>query len=206
MIKIPRQFLPILFILAVSNTYADVYRCKDGTGHLITSDRPISECADKATQVYTNSGVFKDQLPGALTPEQKVAAELQEQQRVKESQEQAVRRKEQQYLTTHYPAEQDIEIARQRELDAIDKKIAAEKQSIEVATEALANNQRMQTHLPKTQNDKLFDAQMKADDLKQTIQQSNHLIQHYTAAKTGINRQFDETHKRYLELVGPDKN
>jgi|GEM_PF-4912686 len=206
MTKIHRLLLPILFIFPVTNTQADVYRCKDSTGHLITSDRPISECADKSTQVYTNSGVFKDQLPAALTPEQKQTAKLQEQQRLKESQAQQARRKEQQYLITHFPAEQDIETARHKELNALDTKIATEKKSVDVATEALINNQRMQTNLPKSEKDKLFDAQMKEDALKQTIKQSNHLIQQYSAAKIGINRRFDETHKRYLEIVGPDKN
>ena len=206
MTKIQRQFFPIVFSLFATNSYADVYRCKDSTGHLITSDRPIAECADKTTQVYTNGGVFKDQLPAALTPEQKRAAQLQEQQRIKEVREQQALRKEQQYLITHFPAEQDIETARQQELNALDIKIATEKQNVGVAMEALANNQRMQNHLSKRENDKLFDAQMKEEALKQTIEQSKNLIQQYTAAKTGINRQFDATHKRYLEIVGPDKN
>lgn len=206
MTKTQRLFLAMLFILSVTHTYADVYRCKDSTGHVVTSDRPIPECADKSTQVYTNSGVFKDQLPAPLTPEQRQSAKLQEQQKLRESQEQEARRKEQQYLITHYPAEQDIEIARQKELSALDTKIATEKQNVNVAMEALTNNQRMQSNLPKNENDKLFEAQMKGDALKQTIQQSNHLIQQYTTAKTNINRQFDATHRRYLEIVGPDKN
>lgn len=205
MTKIQRLFLPVLFMLPVVNTHAEIFTCKDSAGRIITSDRVISECADKTTRVYTNSGVLKKQLSGALTPEQKRAAELQEQQRTQEAREQEQQRKEQRYLIAHYPTKQDIDVARQKELKAIETKIAAEQQTIAVATEALNINHRALTRLSKNQQDQLMDALVKEDEFKQTIRQAHRLIERYTAEKANVNRRFDDLNKRYIELIGSSK-
>jgi len=202
MTKIQRLFLLVFLAFQVVNAHADIFMCKDSSGHLITSDRAVPECTDKTTQVYTNSGVFKDQLPGVVTSEQKRAAELQEQRRAQEALEQEKQRKEQRYLMAHYPSEQDVDIARKKELSAIETKIATEQQTIQEATEAINNYHREQVQLPKNQNGKLMDA---IDELRQTIGQSNRLIERYTAEKASVNRKFDETHKRYIEVLGSSK-
>lgn len=199
-------FLSSLLILAYTNVHADIYRCVDSTGHIITSDRPIPECSDKATQVYTSRGVLKEQLTGTLTPEQKRTAELKAQQRIKEVEAEEANKKELRYLTAHYPTEADVEIARQKELDALDAKIAAEKKLIETATEALNAFQQEQARRPKGQISQFMEGQLKEDGMRQTILQSTRAIQRYLTQKDDINRQFDETHKRYREIVVSNKN
>jgi hypothetical protein len=203
--KIQHLCLSIVMSLLFSNAHADIYRCKDSAGRLITSDKAVPECADKTTLVYSNNGALKVQLPGALTPEQKRAADLQEQQRIKENLAQEQKKKEQRYLLAHYPTEQDVESARQKELDAIDTKIASEKQVIAQTTETLNKKQNKQPQLRKNQTDNLMSPPKTKDDLNEMIQQSNRLIQHYLAEKVETNRRFDETHKRYLEIVGSNK-
>lgn len=205
MTKLQFLFLPILLMVPTINAHADIFTCRDSAGHLITSDRVVAECADKATQVYTNSGVLKDRLAGALTPEQRRASELQEQERTRQSQQVEQAQKEQRYLTAHYPSEQDIETARQRELDIIEAKILEEKKSIDATTEALNKNRDEQTRIPKKQVVDLAKAKSEEDNLVQTLQLSERLIQRYTAEKSNVNRQFDATHKRYLEIVGANK-
>jgi hypothetical protein len=202
MTKIQLLCLPISLLMLLTNAHADIYTCKDSAGHLVTSDRAVKECSDKTTEVYTNTGVLKDQLLGPLTPEQKQAAQLQEQKRIKEAQEQEKLRKEQLYLIAHYPNEQDVEIARRKALDIIDTKIASEKQVAQEATDALNNKNRNQTS---NQNDQAKNVLITDDDLKVTIQQANRHIQRYLVEKVEVNRQFDETHKRYLEIVGTGK-
>jgi hypothetical protein len=201
--KLQHLFLSLLLIVLSMHAYAEIFSCRDGSGRLITSDRAISECAGKTTGVYTNSGVLKHYLPGPLTPEQRHAAELQEQQRIKLLQQEVQNQKEIRYLTTHYPTEQDIEIARQKELDAVDAKIAEEKKTIAVTTEALNKHRHEQTRLSKQSNSNLVEAQNDEDQLEQTIQASEHMIQRYLVEKTNINRRFDETHQRYLKVVRP---
>lgn len=193
-----------LFLILSAHAYAEIYRCRDSAGRLITADRIMPECADKTTQVYTNSGVLRRQLPGPITAEQRRAAELEEQQRIKQIQQQIQEQKEKRYLTTHYPTEQAIEVARQKELDVVEEKIGEEKKTIEVTTEALTKNRQGQARLSKKQTEELSRAQNEEEQLVQTIQQSERMIQRYQVEKTKVNHQFDETRKRYLEIVGPD--
>lgn len=204
--KIQCLFLPSLLILTLTNAHADLYRCTDSTGQIITSDRPIPECSDKATQVYTSNGVLKQQFAGALTPEQKRAAQLKEQQRLKELQEEENTKKELRYLTAHYPTEADVEIARHKALDILDEKIAAEKKLIGTNTTALKELQQEQARRSKDQINLFMEGQLKEDGMRQTILQSNRLIQRYNIQKDDINRQFDETRKRYTEIVVSNKN
>lgn len=194
-----------LLSLPFSNVQADVYTCKDSAGRRITSDRPIADCAERATDVYSNTGILKDQLPGALSPEQKQEVLQQQQRRAKERQEYENIKKEKQYLIAHYPTEQDVEIARQKALDAIDTKIATEKQSIKDANDALSNKQHKPAQQVNDQSDALPYRSSNKDDLKDAIDRSNQLIQRYMAEKANINREFDETRKRYVEIVGADK-
>lgn len=204
--KIQHPLLLLLFIVLSMNAYPAIYRCKDNAGRLITSDRIMPECADKVTQVYTDRGVLRHQLPGALTDEQRHANKLHEQQRIKQIQQQIQQQKEIRYLTTHYPNVQDIDFARQKELDAVDAKIAEEKKAIAINTEALTKNRHEQARLlklPKNPRNDLLKTRVEEEQLLQTIQQSKRMTQHYQLEKTNINRQFNETRKRYLEIVGP---
>ena len=139
MAKTPSLFLANLFLLLSCSARAEFYTCKDNAGHVISSDRPIPECADKSTQVFKANGSLKGQLAAPPTPEQRKAAEIQEQQRQKEAQHQENLRREQLFLVAHYPNEDAIEAARKRELDAIAVKITAETRNIATATATLEN-------------------------------------------------------------------
>ncbi|PRC91564.1 DUF4124 domain-containing protein [Solimicrobium silvestre] len=205
MTKTQLQFLPILFVLHLASAHADIYSCKDSAGHMITSDRPIPECANRSTQIYGNNGSLKQEFAAELTPEQKRAAELKEQQRVKEAQQQEQLKKEQRYLIAHYPNEQSVEIARHQAVDVLEAKIKVEKHLIEVTTAALNKNREEQLHIPQNQTNKIIAAQNQEDDLAQTIEHSEHLIHNYQIEEIKINLQFDETHRRYLEIVAPSK-
>ena len=193
--------VPLLVVLASGQAQADFYSCKDNNGHLITSDRPIPECADKSTQIYRNNGILKAEIAGALTPEQRRTAELQQQQREAAARQAEADRKEQRYLLAHYPTEQDVELERKKALDAVQAKIAAEKKNIAINTDAMNKVHTELTQLPKDQLVQINQKKNKEDDLKLTIAQSQKLILRYQTDEQSINREFDETHKRYIELI-----
>jgi len=196
--------IPALLLCGTAN--ADFYTCKDGAGHVVSSDRPIPECAEKSTQVFKENGTLKNQLPAPLTPDQRRAIEIQEQQHQKDLQHQEELKREQLFLIAHYPNEGAIETARKKELDAIDVKIAAETRNIETATTTLNNNQRMLPNLQKNQPLKIRETQTKIDDMTQSIAESTRLIRSYQAEEISVNQQFDATHKRYLEVVTATKH
>jgi hypothetical protein len=197
---------PLFYALISSQAHADFYSCKDNTGHLITSDRPIPECADKATQVFKNNGMLKTEMHGALTPEQRHAAELQEQQRALATRQAESDKKEQRYLLAHYPSEHDVEVERKKALDIVELKITVEKKNIAATTELFNKNHNELVQLAKNQASKINEMKNKEDDLKLTIAQSDKLIQRYQAEAVSINREFDDTHKRYIELISSRKN
>lgn len=191
--------IPSLLLSVRAN--ADFYTCKDNSGHVISSDRPIPECADKSTQVFKENGTLKAHIPAPPTPEQRKAAEIQEQQREKDAQHQEELKREQLFFISHYPNENAIELARTRELDAINAKIAIETRNLESATAILNNNQKMLPNVPKNQVAKIRETQARIDDMTQSVQESTRLIHSYQAEAANINQQFDATHKRYLEVV-----
>jgi len=206
MAKTPSLFLANLFLLLSCSARAEFYTCKDNAGHVISSDRPIPECADKSTQVFKANGSLKGQLAAPPTPEQRKAAEIMEQQRVREALHQEDIKREQLYLAAHYANEDAIETARKREIESVEDRIAIETRNIEAANATVNKNQRMLTNLPASQAAKIRQLKSQIDDMNQTIQESNRIIAGYKAEESKINQQFDATHKRYLEIMGPSKH
>lgn len=206
MTKRNRIVAPFFCVLVSSQAHADFFSCKDNAGHLITSDRPIPECADKSTQIYKNNGMLRTEMSGALTPEQRRNAELQEQQRASATKQAELSKKEQRYLSAHYPTEQDVELERKKALDLVELKIIAEKKNIATTTDAFNKMHAELIQLPKNQASKINEKKNKEDDLKLTITQSEKLIQRYQTEEININHDFDETHKRYSELISNHKN
>ena len=195
----------ILCLLLSSRARADFYSCRDSAGHMVTSDRPIPECADRSTQVFKENGILKNQISTPQNEQQRKAAEILEQQRVRETQHQEDLKREHLFLVAHYPTEEAVEVARKKELDALNVKISAETRNIEAATTALNTSQKMLPNLPKNQPSKIRETQSKIEDMTQAIQESNRLIHNYRIEQDNVNQQFDATHKRYNELITSNK-
>ncbi len=193
-------FSVFCFIFA-NDAYADFYSCKDNTGHIVTSDRPIPECADKSTQIYKDNGMLKDQISGALTPEQKREAQLKDKQKSDEAKRIDNAKREQRYLTAHYPDENAIELARKHDIDTLESKISAENKVLETATATLNQDQKALPLLTQNQPAKAAEFQQKIIELTQTIQESNRLIHNYRNEEINVNHQYDDIHKHYLDVV-----
>lgn len=180
---------------------ADVYSCKDSAGQLLTSDRPIPECADKLVRVSKDNGVLINQIAPPLTPAQRQAAELQEQQRAKEASQKEYLLHEQRFMVAHYPDEQSIETARKTEIDGLEIRIATEKNNVEKSSATLEQTKAMLPGIPATNPLKINETKMKIADLTLGIQESNRLIQNYQKEEVKINQHYDATHKRYVEIM-----
>lgn len=205
LIKLPRLsgLLPALLLGLGLTTHAaaEIYTCKDSNGHLLTSDRPIPECANKSTQVFTNNGTLKTQLSAPLTSQQRQAAEVLAQHTTEQLRQQRDLERERRFLAAHYPNEAAIELARQKQLTGISDKMAAENQSIKAATEAINQSKAALLRVPGNQPSKRIDLQLGIDSLQQTIRESARLVQDYEQQLHTINRDYDLTHARYLELM-----
>jgi len=194
----------LLCLLLPTHARADFYSCKDNAGHLVTSDRPIPECADKPVSVFKDNGMLKTQIATPLNAAQRKAAELQEQERAKEQLNKENLNREQRFLVAHYPNLQAIESARKKELDVIESKIANEKHNIETATTALEQDQTAMPGLAKANPGKVNETKMRIANNTLAIQESNRLLHSYQIEENNVNQQYDEMHKRYVEIVPVD--
>ena len=93
---------------------SQIFLCKDATGRTITSDRPIAECADRATKVLRKDGTVRREIPPPLTAEQKLARkQAEEKRKADEIAAQEQKHKDHVLLST-YRSEKEIEAARER--------------------------------------------------------------------------------------------
>jgi hypothetical protein len=93
-----------------------IYSCRDKSGHEITSDRPIPECADLPMQERSKGGLIVREIAAPLTPAQQAAqAEAEKRKKEQEEQEREQRRSDQVLLST-YPDLPSLEVARSRAL------------------------------------------------------------------------------------------
>ena len=193
----------VLGLGLATHAAAEIYTCKDSAGHVLTSDRPIPECANKSTQVFTNNGTLKTQFSAPLTSEQRHAAESLAQRNAEQVRQQQDLERERRFLAAHYPNEASIELARQKQLKAIVDKMAAENQTIKTATDAVNHGRAALQRLPANQPTQRMDLQQSIDALQQTIRESDRQVQEDELQLRNINRDFDLTRARYLELMWP---
>lgn len=123
MMPASRHLLLMLLTALPLGAAAQIYVCKDASGRTITADRPVQECANRATRELDHNGLVRREIPAPLTPQQKREQEaLAAQQR-----EEAAARQEQRLydraLLTRYRNESDIAISRQQSLDLLNEQM-----------------------------------------------------------------------------------
>lgn len=110
---------------------AGIYSCVDGQGRRWTSDRPVTECADREQRVLSPSGTERQRLAPRLTEEELAARERQ--QRAQQQDEQRVQetRRRERALLARYPQEAPHDAERQRALAPVEDGIAAARKRID---------------------------------------------------------------------------
>ncbi len=163
--------------LFVQSVQAEIYTCKDAAGHTLTSDRPIPECANRAMFVRQN-------------PNQK-----QKQEEILEEQ----RKREELYILANFKSENDIELSRQRSIAIVKEKIRVGNEQIKAIGNILTDLQQQDgTKKSAIENTEI---QKRANQLAVSIKNTRTSNEQYEAELIRINTQFDETLKRYREIV-----
>ncbi len=134
----------LLFGLPMLAQAQKIYACKDASGHSITSDRPIPECANRPMNELNQSGMIKREIPVPLTAaEIRIKKETEAKRKADEAEAIEQRRRDQTLLQT-YKSEQQIMLERQQSLTqlqnnvdiALTAKAAAEKKQKAAQLEA----------------------------------------------------------------------
>lgn len=180
---------------------ADIFRCTTAQGKVVTSDRPIPECISRGMKVYTDAGRFKKNIAAPLSAEekQKIADEQERKQREQLAEEE--RKREERYLLAHYQSEADVQAARKRAVDVlIDKKRLANEQ-LENFNQLFLDLQKELSQSKRTTQE--FESiQRRANDLSSNVSNTRKAMAFYDQEIARMNREYDDTLKRFRETVG----
>jgi hypothetical protein len=197
--------LSVFGIALAPYAYAELYSCKDAAGHLITSDRPIPECANRAVKVLRNNGLFQREIPAPQTEEDKRKAQIELEKKKNEELLEEARLKEERYLLAHYSSEKDIELMRSRSLDVLKERIRLGKEQISTISQILAQLQAEQQNNAKRSSTESNALQHRANEMERSIKKTKAINDSYEAELVRINAQYDQTLKNYREIVSNKK-
>jgi hypothetical protein len=173
-----------------------IYMCKDASGHTITSDRPIPECADRPVKELDRQGIVRREVAAPLTTEQKEQLKLDEEKKKTDALAEAERKRNDKVLLGRFRNEDDIAVARKRNVDLIQDQVKRETASIAVLEKRKKDAQAQAAQ----SKDKGALARLNAE-LDEGIKEDKKKIQEYEAEIAQISQTYDATLKRYRELT-----
>ncbi len=166
-------------------------------GNLITSDRLIPECADRAVQVYKNNGMKKKEIPAPMNEGQRQKAMEAAYSQTKQAALIEQQKKEDHYLLVHFANEQEIYEKRKLLLDLIQKKINEEAQKISKETITLQIITQEQRYLSNPSGFAYDELKSRAEDASHAIKESTQSIRDYHAQELAINEQYEAAIARF---------
>lgn len=197
-----RLILAGTLALLALNAPAALYKWVDDKGRVQYSDKPPAE-AGKGGVEMSNRGVVKKKLDAGLTPEEKKAQEEEAARRRAEQQEALVQRRADNALLQSFSSAQEIDMKRDRELQAIEAMIANLKGQERTLLDRLNDDRRRadaQTKQGKPPADGLKEdlarTEAEVKIVREEIQRRNQ-----DAADTRV--KYDALKKRYVELRQP---
>lgn len=200
MYKLPLTFLSALCCSSVQEAHADIFRCTTAQGKVVTSDRPIPECISRGMKVYSDAGRFKRNILPPLSAEEKQKIAHEQEQKQKQQAAEEERKREERYLLAHYQSESDVESSRKRAVDVLlDKKRLANEQ-LETFNQVLLGLQ-AELKASKKTTQEFESIQRRADDLSNNVLSTRKSIAFYDQEIQRTNREYDETLKRFREVV-----
>jgi len=198
--KTSYSLLPLFCAVFFSEAKADIFRCTNAEGKLVTSDRPIPECANRTVKVYKNNGYFKKEIAPPMSAEEKKRLELEAEKRKAQQLADEERKREERYLQAHYESEADIQVARKRATDALLEKKRLANEQLQGLNQIIFG---LQLELKNTKKpSKEFDSmRQRADDLTSSINKSQNAITFYDQEIARTNQEYDQTLQRYRQVV-----
>jgi hypothetical protein len=191
-----------LYLLIVHGAaQAQIFSCKDASGRMITSDRPMPECANRPMRELNKSGIVVREIQAPLTPEQKRELQLLAERRKAEEAALEEQRKSDLLLRSRYHSESDIDHARKRALGMLEEQAKNDAAMLAVAQKNLKSvNAELDVYRKK--NAVLPPvAQRKLEEANEAVVKAQKTKGEREAEMQLTNVKFDETLKRYRELV-----
>ncbi len=194
-----RLGLLLVPMLPLALSAQTIYKCVDSSGRTLTSDRPIPECAGRATKQFDKYGVLRSEIPALPT-----AAEKQQQIEQEEVRKAAAALADQQgrsdrAMMMRYRSEVDILRARKRALEPLQEQARREQLALAKAELALKKVEVDAAALP----DRVpppVEFRQHLDDARQSIDDHRRLLFAREADINAVESKYAQTLARYREL------
>lgn len=200
--RVERLILAALLGLTTSGVQAALYKWVDEKGRIQYSDKPPPEVGKGGVEM-SNRGVVKKKLDGGLTPEEKKAQEAEAARRRTEQQEAQAQRRADNALLQSFTSAAEIDMKRDRELQALDAMIANLKSQERSLVERWNEDKRRA-------DDHAKRSKPLPDGMKQDLSRSEgevktvrEEIQRRHQESSEIKSKYDALKKRFIELRQP---
>lgn len=198
------SIMSLLWVVTMDDACADIFRCTNAQGKVLTSDRPIPECISRGMKVYSNNGRFKNEIlpPQTAEEKQKIAqeAERKKQEQLAENE----RKREERYLLAHYSSEADVEAARKRAVEVLSEKKRFATEQLDALSQLILG---LQDELKKSKKttQEFESIRRRADDLSANVNSTRKAIGFYEEEITRTNREYEDTLNRYRAVVSKSR-
>lgn len=200
--RIERLILAALLGLTASGPQAALYKWVDDKGRIQYSDKPPPDVGKGGVEM-SNRGVVKKKLDGGLTPEEKKAQEAEAARRHAEQQEAVAQRRADHALLQSFTSAAEIDMKRDRELQALDAMIgnlkSQERSLVERWTE---DKRRADDHAKRSKPlpDGLKQDLARSEGEVKTVREE---IQRRQQESSEVKSKYDGLKKRFNELRQP---
>jgi len=189
-----------LLALAPLTVHAQkIYMCKDAAGKTLTSDRPIPECSGNIKEL-DKQGIVRREIKPPPTAAEKEQMKKEEEQKKADDLAAAERKRNDKAILSRFRNEEDIAVARKRNVDLMQDQIKRE-------NTAIANLEKkrkdVEAQMPAAKGKKNVEAALNKsiEEIDAAIKDSKKRVQDYEAEAAQINANYDQTLKRYRELT-----
>jgi hypothetical protein len=200
--KSVRISLLLSLLLAHVGAQAQIYMCKDASGHTITADRPIAECMDRPIREYDRKGMPRRDILPPPTAEQKRQMRLEEDKRRLEELAEQEQRRSDRAMRARYRDEADIEFARNRSLETVQEQMRREKSVLAAAEKRRRDFRAEADGYAKRNVSPPEGLQRRIDASEQSVRDSERAIKELNAQFEQINVKYDETLSRFRLITG----
>lgn len=200
--RVERLILAALLGLTTSGVQAALYKWVDEKGRIQYSDKPPPEVGKGGVEM-SNRGVVKKKLDGGLTPEEKKAQEAEAARRRTEQQEAQAQRRADNALLQSFTSAAEIDMKRDRELQALDAMIANLKSQERSLVERWNEDKRRaddHTKRSKPLPDGLKQDLSRSEGEVKTVREE---IQRRHQESSEVKSKYDGLKKRFIELRQP---
>ena len=196
--------LAVAHAQAGSTRPPSIYNCRTADGRVISSDRPIADCAQRELRELNQDGSVRRIIAAPQTPEQRRAAAEETRQRQAEELARRIQQARDRNLLLTFEDESALDALRERGLAEIDHEIriatlrilAIDKELQQAQHEAEAwTRQSKGKPLP-------FAHQKRITDAANAILAENALIEERTAERNRLEARFESDRNRLRELLG----